>query len=175
MTWERTRPPHPYDFMPRRPEFTVTTTAGRDGDPMPLPQKAAGIGGADSSPALTWRGAPPETQSFAISCFDIDAPTPSGVWHWIVTDIPAETDALPENAAALPDLGVGARTLRNDLGSETYDGAAPPEGDHPHRYLFTVHALAVPRLEIPPSASAAVATFIIGANTIARAHTTLVA
>lgn len=166
MSWTRTRPPHPYDFMPAVAHFTVRSPLGSDGDAMPLPHRAASHGGEDLSPALEWSEAPEETASFAVTCYDIDAPTPSGVWHWIVVDIPAGTD----NLTAGTDFAQGGRTLRNDLGSADYAGAAPPEGDHPHRYLFTVHALSVPVLPVPEGASTAVATFILGAHTLGRAH-----
>lgn len=172
MSWTRTRPPHPYDFMPAAAEFTVHSPAGNDGDPLPHAHRAESHDGKDLSPALEWRGAPDSTAAFAITCFDIDAPTPSGVWHWIVTDIPADTQGLPEGVDFISG-SVRGRRLRNDLGTKNYAGAAPPEGDHAHRYLFTVHALSVAELPVPDDASTAVATFILGAHTVGRAHLVL--
>jgi phosphatidylethanolamine-binding protein (PEBP) family uncharacterized protein len=45
----------------------------------------------------------------------------------------------------------------------------PPPGDKPHRYIFTVHALKAPRLEIPADATAALAGYMINANAIGKA------
>jgi Raf kinase inhibitor-like YbhB/YbcL family protein len=173
MTWTRNRPPHPYDFMPAAATFTLRSTAGKNGDVMPLAHRAPTHGGGNVSPALSWSGAPASATAFAATCYDIDAPTPSGVWHWIMTDIPAGTSELPEGAGEA-GTAIG-RSLRNDLGSTDYAGAAPPDGDHAHRYLFTIHALSVPQLPIPEDASTAVATFVLGAHTLGRAHLILTA
>ena len=50
---------------------------------------------------------------------------------------------------------------------------APPAGDKPHRYVFTLHALSVPRLDIPDDASAALAGFMVNAHTLAKASFTV--
>ena len=71
-----------------------------------------GVGGTNISPGLAWSGAPEGTRSYAITCFDPDAPIGSGWWHWVVTDIPADVTALAEGA----DLPAGARTWTNDYG-----------------------------------------------------------
>jgi Raf kinase inhibitor-like YbhB/YbcL family protein len=172
MSWTRARPPHPYDFMPQVAEFTVHSSDLHDGDVMPLAHRAASRGGANRSPGLKWSGPPDSAASFAVTCFDIDAPTPSGVWHWIVTDIPPDASEVVE-AADFTSARTGGRLLRNDLGTLDYVGAAPPEGDHLHRYLFTVHALRVAHLPVPDAASTAIATFILGTHTVARAHMVL--
>ena len=46
--------------------------------------------------------------------------------------------------------------LRNEEGSRGFIGAAPPRGTGVHRYLFVVHALDVPGLELDEDASPAI-------------------
>ena len=133
-----------------------------------------GCGGANQSPVLQWSGAPEGTKSFAVTVYDPDAPTGSGWWHWMVINIPASVTELKANAgdksgANLPD---GARQMRNDYGIYAWGGMCPPPGDKPHRYIFTVHALSVDRLDIPEDATTAVGGFMINANTIAKASFT---
>ncbi len=111
-----------------------------------------GVGGANISPDLTWSGAPEGTRSFAVTCFDPDAPTGSGWWHWVVTDIPAEVTSFAQGAA-LPD---GSRTWLNDYGYTGWGGPWPPPGPA-HHYVFTVFAVGVDRLDVPDEASSAVA------------------
>lgn len=45
----------------------------------------------------------------------------------------------------------------------------PPPGDRPHRYIFTVHALKVAKLDLPADATAALAGYMIRANALATA------
>lgn len=52
--------------------------------------------------------------------------------------------------------------------SPSSEASAPP-GDKPHRYIFTLHALSVEKLEIPDDATCALAGFMVNANTIAKA------
>lgn len=144
------RPPNPYDFLPAVPSLTVTSTDVTDGATLPTPQVSGimGAGGQDVSPQLSWSGAPDGTRSFVVTCFDPDAPTASGFWHWAVLDLPTDATSLPTNAGD-PDAGLlpsGALTLGNDAAAARYIGAAPPPGHGPHRYFFTVHAVDVPSL-----------------------------
>jgi Raf kinase inhibitor-like YbhB/YbcL family protein len=173
MNLDRPIPPDPYSLLPSVPAFALTSTDVADGQPM-HPRHAAD---ADNvSPHLAWSGFPPATASFALTCFDPDAPTPSGWWHWFVVNIPASVTAL-ERAAGLPwvpggpntGLPPGAFQLRHDGGAPGYYGAAPPRGDRPHRYYFAVHALDVPELGITDAATPALASFTAVFHTVARA------
>ena len=95
--------------------FTLTSPAFRDGDTLPLAQVHTDAGGANQSPELHWTNPPAGTKSFALSCYDPDAPTGSGFWHWYIINLPAALRSLPANAAA--HLPAGARHARNRRGS----------------------------------------------------------
>ena len=133
-----------------------------------------GCSGENKSPVLKWSGAPRDTKEFALTVYDPDAPTGSGFWHWFVINIPAGVTELAANAGAVggANLPKGATNVRIDYGFAGWGGACPPEGDKPHRYIFTVHALKTDKLEIPADATAAVAGFVTNANSIGKASFT---
>lgn len=172
------RPPGPHDFLPEVPSFTLTSNDISDGERL-ADRHASGAfgvpGGEDHSPHLAWSGAPEGTQSYALTCYDPDAPTGSGFWHWAVANIPANVTELPAGAGApgSSDLPAGAVVLRNDAGTRGYVGAGPPPGHGVHRYYFTVHAVDVPELEVTEDASPAFLGFNLFQHTLGRA--TLVA
>jgi Raf kinase inhibitor-like YbhB/YbcL family protein len=130
-----------------------------------------GCAGENKSPALKWSGAPKDTKSFAVTVYDPDAPTGSGWWHWSVINIPANVTELKPDAgnASNANLPQGARQVRIDYGTAAWGGTCPPQGDKPHRYIFTVHALKTDKLDIPQDATAALAGFMINANSIGKA------
>jgi len=130
-----------------------------------------GANGDNESPELSWHGAPDHTESFAITCYDPDAPTGSGWWHWLVVDIPKDVTQLIANAGQVGDahLPRGAKHIRMDFGYAGWGGLCPPPGDKPHRYIFTVYALDTPTLGLPSDATAALAGFMIGSHSIASA------
>src|SRR6476646_7857548 len=79
-------------------KLKVSSTSFTDGGPIGMDYVFTGCGGKNKSPQLSWSGAPKETKSFAITCFDPDAPTGSGYWHWLAFDIPPSTTSVDEGA-----------------------------------------------------------------------------
>lgn len=160
--------------LPVVPEFQLSSPEARPGEFLPLWARAAGSGGEDRSPTLSWSGAPARTRSYALTVFDPDAPTGSGYWHWAVYDIPASVTALPADAGN-PDAGLlpeGAITVANESRAERFEGAGPPPGDGEHRYVFTVSALDVDHLDLPAGCTPAVLGFVMREHVIARAQLT---
>lgn len=148
--------------------FTLTSNDITDGGVLPDAQvKAKG----DTSPHLKWSSAPEGTKSYAVTCFDPDAPTGSGFWHWTVANIPADVVELAVGAS--PDaMPPGAVEGRTDFGQTGFGGAAPPPGHGPHRYVFTVFAVDVDRLDVTPDSSGAIFGFNLHFHTLAKASIT---
>lgn len=145
--------------------FTLTSNDITDGGVLPDAQvKAKG----DTSPHLKWSGAPEGTKSYAVTCYDPDAPTGSGFWHWTVANIPADVTELP-TGGPVPSGAVEGRT---DYGPAGFGGAAPPPGHGPHRYIFTVFAVDTEKLDVTPDSSGAVFGFNLHFHTLAKATIT---
>lgn len=172
MNLDRPVHPDPYTLLPTVPGFAVSSADFIDGEGLPDEQvyNDWGFTGGNTSPQLSWSGAPEGTKGYAVTCFDPDAPTPSGFWHWVLLGIPADVTSLGRGAGSGDTGGLpsGAFHVRNDYGTKAFGGAAPPQGDHPHRYLFAVHALDTDDLGLDDSVSPAVAAFNLGAHTLAR-------
>lgn len=145
--------------------FTLTSNDITDGGVLPDAQVQAR---GNASPHLKWSGAPEGTKSFAVTCYDPDAPTGSGFWHWTVANIPADVTELPAGGP----VPAGAVEGRTDFGEPGYGGAAPPPGHGPHRYIFTVFAVDTERLEVTPDNSGAVFGFNLHFHTLAKASIT---
>jgi len=154
----------------------LTSDTFRDGDYLGNEQVLSsefgfGCGGDNVSPQLRWDGAPPETKSFAITCYDPDAPTGSGFWHWVVVNIPAPVTELSLGAGdpTADKLPEGALQVCTDTGKPGYAGPCPPEGDHPHRYIFTVFAVSTESLPVTSDTPAAVVGFNLHFTTLEKA------
>ena len=134
-----------------------------------------GCHGENLSPTLNWTNPPAGTKSFAVMVHDPDAPTGgSGWWHWVIINLPADTRSLPQGAGdpTVNTLPSSAIQVRTDFGKPGWGGPCPPVGDKPHRYVFTVYALKVDKLDIPAEATAALAGFMVNANAISKASFT---
>lgn len=145
----------------------ITTQAFGEGEAIPVRFAEHAAGGDNLHPDLSWTDAPEGTRSFALTVFDPDAPTGSGFWHWIAFDVPADMASLAEGES-MPEA---AREWANDYGFSGYGGPCPPEG-RVHRYIHTVHALSVEKLEIPEGATQAQVRFAIFANQLDSASIT---
>lgn len=170
MDLSRPPAPDPYSLLPQVPAFTLVSDDVADGATASAEHV---LDGGDTSPHLRWSGFPPGTHSFLLNCFDPDAPTPAGYWHWSVLDLDASQTELPRGAGESDITLPGAAFhVRTDGGVHAYEGMAPPEGDGPHRYVFAVHALDVDTLGLDPDDSPTKAAFHALFHTLARATLT---
>ena len=116
-----------------------------------IPQKHT-CDGADISPPLAWKEAPPGTKSFTLISDDPDAP--AGTWvHWVIYDIPPDTGGLEEGIPKTEELANGAKQGMTDFRKVGYGGPCPPPGKA-HRYFFKLYALDR-ALDLPPKATKA--------------------
>ncbi len=167
MILERPVSPNPYELLPEVSSFTVTSDDIADGQPIKNEQVNEF---GDSSPQLSWSGAPEGTKSYVITCFDPDAPIVSGFWHWVLVDVPADVTSLDAGSGAEGATLPGkAFHVRNDGGGLAYMGAAPPAGDQVHRYYFVVHAVDREELGVDSSVSPGVVGFNLAFKTLGRA------
>ncbi|QJT10457.1 YbhB/YbcL family Raf kinase inhibitor-like protein [Oceanidesulfovibrio marinus] len=153
--------------------FTLKSPDISEGQPLPNAQVLNNFGctGENISPALEWSDPPEGAKSFAVTVFDPDAPRDGGWWHWVVFNIPATARSFPAGAGSGQGLPKGAVQARNDYGSTGYGGACPPPGPA-HRYVFTVHALDMEKLDLAPDSSAAMVGFMMKDHTLAKASIT---
>jgi Raf kinase inhibitor-like YbhB/YbcL family protein len=119
--------------------LTLTSTAFHPGDKIPSKYTCEG---GDISPPLAFGDVPEGTKSLALIIDDPDAPDPKApkrVWsHWVVYNLPPDTDGLPEDAGRL-GLPKGAVTGLSDRKQAAYHGPCPPIGRH--RYFLKLYAL----------------------------------
>ena len=153
--------------------FTLTSPTVRAGGRVPAQSvfNSFGCSGGNVSPELHWT-ARPGAKSYAVTVYDPDAPTGSGWWHWVIVNIPANVTYLAAGAGD-PSKGTapaGSLQTRTDFGAPGYGGPCPPKGDAPHRYIFTVYALKVEKLDVDQNASGAMVGFNIHANQLGTAQ-----
>lgn len=156
--------------------FTLKSRDLVSGKSVPEAQIFKGFGceGGNQSPQLAWDNAPAGTRSFVLTCYDPDAPTGSGWWHWVVFNLPVGSRELPAGAGSgLAALPSGAVESRTDFGRPGYGGPCPPAGDPPHHYVFTIWALKVDRLDLDADASPAMVGFMTRANALGKAEFTV--
>lgn len=159
----------PYRNVTPTAKMTLTSEDIFDGEEKGLIFRDPQLGGENLSPQLSWADYPEGTKSFAITCYDPDAPTGQGFMHWAVANIPVDVTSLQRgqgsDAAAMPQ---GSLTLPNDLRIRSYIGANPPANTGRHRYVFVVHAVGAEKLEIGEDLTPVVLGFNLHFNTLAR-------
>lgn len=104
----------------------------------PVPRRFT-CDGEDVSPAVSWEGAPPETETYVLILDDPDAPG-GGYTHWIVFNIPVGVSSLPEALPQIERLFNSGVQGMNDSGGIGYHGPCPPPG-RMHHYRLTLYAL----------------------------------
>lgn len=133
--------------------FSVRATDFEDGGTVPVEYTCDGV---DVSPELEIAGVPPRAQSLAVLVDDPVAPTPRPFVHWVLWNVPPETQTIERGIAPVPRVsGLGdAAQGTNGFGTRGYAGPCPPRGEAPHRYRFRVFALDTV-LGLEPSATGA--------------------
>ena len=127
--------------------FSLTSTAFKNGEKIP---RKYTCDGENTSPPLSWSGAPNETKSYAIILEDPDAP--GGTFtHWVLYDLPAIVTSLPEGAGEKGDSKEGPKRGVNDFGRVGYGGPCPPGGTH--RYIFRLYSLDIQDLNLKGKAT----------------------
>ena len=125
----------------------ITSSAFTPGGSIP---KLYTCEGRNVSPPLAWSGIPAGTKSLLLIVDDPDAPDPAAprmTWvHWLLYNLPADSDGLGEAIEALPP---GTLDGLNDWKRTGYGGPCPPIGRH--RYFHKLYALDVvlPDLRTP--------------------------
>jgi Raf kinase inhibitor-like YbhB/YbcL family protein len=148
--------------------LAVRSPTFNEGQTLPMSAVHRSAGGQDISPELSWEAPPPGTKSLAVVCHDPDAPTSVGFTHWILFNLSPELRSLHAGAGAPGKNPPGSVVGHNDYGENSYGGSAPPPGDAPHRYQFTVYALDVPKLEAGPALTYPKFRFLIRGHVLAE-------
>ena len=138
--------------------FALKSSAFANGETIPEKYTEMNI----VSPPLNWENIPEGTKSLALAVTDPDVPEffnfPRVLAHWMVCNIPASANSLPEGASPGGALPVGSVDLNSDFITSFkvpnypvgYAGPWPPDASH--RYVFTLYALKTESLDIAQSA-----------------------
>jgi len=127
-----------------------------------------GYSSKNLSPLLEWKNVPEGTKSFAVTVFDQDAPTGSGFWHYVLFDVPVNTNRIGLGDLTRRKIPEGAIESLTDAGKPGYLGPCTPVGRE-HTYVFTVHALKVEKLGVSPASTPGFVSFNLLANLLGKA------
>jgi len=139
----------------------VRSTLFAEEGTIPMSAAHSMVGGGNVSPDLSWSDGPEGTKSYGVTCHDPDAPTSVGFTHWVLFDLPPSTHGLGAETEAAGITGF------SDWGESAYGGMAPPAGDVPHHYLFSVYALDTESLGVDETTTYAKFRFLIRGHVLA--------
>jgi hypothetical protein len=139
----------------------VRSTLFAEGETIPRSAAHRMVGGDNVSPDLSWSEGPAGTRSYAVTCYDPDAPTTVGFTHWVLFDLPPSAHELDAGATTAGVTGF------SDWGESAYGGMAPPAGDDPHHYHFSVYALDTESLGVDQTTTYAKFRFLIRGHVLA--------
>lgn len=153
--------------------MTIESPAFACGDRIPSQYTGEGL---DLSPPLRWHGAPQVTREFALICDDPDAPCTEPWVHWVIYNLPADIESLPEGIPRDDELQlpVPAKQGRNswpDGENVGYLGPMPPCSHGLHHYHFRLYALDTP-LNLAPGLDKARLLEAISEHVVATAEIT---
>ena len=154
--------------------FTLVSPTIRNGATMPITDVGARANckGSNQSPPLAWLHPPDGTASYAVSMADLDAKV-GVVWLWLMFNIPASLTALPQNAAADPQLRpAGAAQARNGFNTVGYLGPCPRKDSIAHHYLITVWAVNQPNLPFKDGTAAQAVAIYLRSHAVGHASLT---
>ena len=102
-------------------DIKISSSAFEEGGLIPMKYTCDDV---DISPPLEWSGIPEGTKEIALICDDPDAPM--GTWvHWVVYNLPANTNKLLENIPVTKVLENGIKQGSNDFHKIGYGGPCP--------------------------------------------------
>src|SRR5438552_5535542 len=139
---------------PTQPAMTLTIPGFLDGGHIPVKfsQAAPGVAaGEGTSPAVSWANAPAGTQSFFLHMHDLDLArnkTTDDQAHWVLWNIPATANGLPEGVPKGAQLADGSYQI--SATGQMYRGPGAPANGPPHHYMFEVFALDT-KLDVQPA------------------------
>ena len=118
-----------------------------------------------------WDDVPAGTKSFVVTCYDPDAPTGSGWWHWVVANLPADTRVLPQGSGSDRRPAGRCHSDAHRFWESRLRWRSAAKGET-HRYIFTVHALDVEKIEVDEGASGAMVGFNVHFHSLESASIT---
>ena len=131
--------------------MTMTISGFADGSDIPAKFTQAGN---QTSPAISWSGAPAGTVTFLLHMHDMEVSrnhTSDDQVHWLVWNIPGTATGLPEGIPQGAQIANGAYQL--SVSGQVYRGPGAPAAGHKHHYTFELLALDT-KVDVQPTTDA---------------------